>query len=112
MGKTQIRLKNMERNGNGEILELEVWDPETKQLVRLVRSDDIHGDEKNVRIKFTDGSKINGTVNMSKYKRVSDLFAYGKRFQPVFNATADGGDNLTLFLNKDQVVWAEEVNGE
>ena len=106
---SKILLKGMERNAGKSMLELTIYDPETKETVRLVRSEDIHGDEQAIRVKLADGSRITGIVNMGKYKRVSDLFAYGKRFQPVYAATTDGLEGKILFVNKDQVVWAEEV---
>ena len=109
MAASKLLLKGKERNTNGSLLEMTVHDAETKETVRLVRSDDIHGVEQAIRVKLTDGTRISGIVNMGKYKRVSDLFAYGKRFQPVYNATTDGLENKILFINKDMVVWAEEV---
>lgn len=105
----KLYMKSFERNGKGSLLEVILRDPEMKEEIRFVRTDDVHGDEKNVRIKLTDGSKISGIVNMGKYTRVSDLFAYGKRFQVICNATTDGCEGRILFVNKEQIVWAEEV---
>lgn len=105
----KLILVNVERNRNDSILELEIRDPKTGEKIRLQRIDDMHGDEKQVRIKLADNSRITGIINMGKYKRASDVFAYGRRFQPVYNATVDGAEDRTLFIHKDHVIWAEEL---
>lgn len=109
MASKTFTLKNIERNSKGDILDIEILDPLTGDTLRLVRSDDIDGDIKKVSIRTTDKTQLIGEVNMGKYSRVSDLFAFGKRFQPVFNTVSGGANERTLFINKDQVIHVEEM---
>lgn len=105
----KMTLKNLNRDARGNIIEMDIFDVETRTTVKMARSQDVHGEEKKVHIKMTDGTKVTGRVNLGKYPRVSDLFAMGKRFQPVFDCIASGVEGKVLFINKDQVVHVEEI---
>ncbi len=69
-----------------------------------------------IRIKLTDGTKINGQVNINrnpKYDRVSDLVATNNEpFLVVFQAQVYevGLDTPikqpTIFVNKQHILWA------
>jgi hypothetical protein len=104
-----LKLINVERNSQKCIIEVEIFDNERLERIKLARVEDVHGDVKAVIIDLINGKQVRGKVNLGKYKRVSDLFAYGKQFQPVFDADIAGARNKTIFINKNHVVWAEEV---
>ena len=74
-------------------------------------------EERIVRIKMTDGSMINGQVNIARspgYERLSDLVEdRDNTFLVLFNATLydTAGENparhQTLFVNKTRILWIE-----
>ena len=73
--------------------------------------------ERIIRLKLVDGTRINGQVNINRdhgYDRLSDLVAnYREPFLILYNVTVhqDNLDNpvkhKTFFINKDNILWAE-----
>ena len=65
-------------------------------------------DYKIITIKTTDGSTINGKVNLTSKQRVSDLFTDpNSPFLILVDAVTRDGSGKILFVNKDHIVWAE-----
>lgn len=61
-----------------------------------------------VTIKATDGSTIQGKVNIAPNQRVSELFNLHKGpFVVVVDATYGDVRDKTLFINKEHIVWVE-----
>jgi hypothetical protein len=61
-----------------------------------------------ITIKTTDGSTINGKVNLTSKQRVSDLFtASDIPFLIMVDAVTKDGAGKILFVNKEHIVWAE-----
>ncbi|MFH1357718.1 MAG: hypothetical protein ABII18_11375, partial [bacterium] len=63
---------------------------------------------KRISVRTVDGTSIVGKINIEDLNRVSDIF---KGTEPDFivltDATHHGGDNKTLFINRDHIVWVE-----
>jgi hypothetical protein len=69
---------------------------------------------RNVQVRMTDGTTIRGTVNLNSENepmdRLSDLMIRGKnRFLLVTYATVQGQKERTVLINKDQIIYVEEV---
>jgi len=65
-------------------------------------------DYRSVTIKTTDGSTINGKVNLTSKQRVSDLFTESSSpFLIMVDAVTRDGTGKILFINKDHIIWAE-----
>jgi hypothetical protein len=65
-------------------------------------------DYRSITIKTTDGSTINGKVNLTSKQRVSDLFTQeGAPFLIMVDAATRDGTGKILFINKEHIVWAE-----
>ena len=65
-------------------------------------------DYRTITIKTTDGSTINGKVNLTSKQRVSDLFTdAGSQFIILVDAVTKEGSGKILFINKEHIVWAE-----
>jgi hypothetical protein len=65
-------------------------------------------DYRSVTLKTSDGSTINGKVNLASNQRVSDLFTrYESPFLIVVDAVTKQGGGKTLFVNKNHIVWVE-----
>ena len=70
-----------------------------------------------IRLRLTDGTMINGQININRdqgYDRLSDLVAnYREPFLIIYNVTVHLAHMDTpvrhkaLFINKDHIVWAE-----
>ena len=70
-----------------------------------------------IRLKLVDGTRINGQVNINRdhgYDRLSDLVAnYREPFLILYNVTVhhEGLDTPvkhgTMFINKNHILWAE-----
>jgi len=61
-----------------------------------------------ITIKTTDGSTINGKVNLTSKQRVSDLFTDSSSpFLIMVDAVTRDGSGKILFVNKEHIVWAE-----
>jgi len=108
MSRTQLKLKDVVLNTTGQVIEIEVFDIERREAFKMGRIEDIHGDVKEVDIKLSDGQRITGKINLTKYRRVSDLLMYGKQFQTITEAIVDGVKKDVYFLNKSFVVGVEE----
>ena len=65
-------------------------------------------DYRTITIKTTDGSTINGKVNLTSKQRVSDLFTEAdSQFIILVDAVTKEGSGKILFINKGHIVWAE-----
>lgn len=65
-------------------------------------------DYKTITIKTTDGSTVQGKINISPSERVSDLFTLQKGpFVVVVEASSKQVSGKTLFINKEHIVWVE-----
>ena len=65
-------------------------------------------DYRTITIKTTDGSTINGKVNLTSKQRVSDLFTDAdSQFIILVDAVTKEGSGKILFINKEHIVWAE-----
>ena len=63
---------------------------------------------RSITIRTTDGSTINGKVNISPEQRVSDLFTQGdKPFIVMVDVVLKDAVGKTRFINKDHIVWVE-----
>ena len=59
-------------------------------------------------IKTTDGETISGKVNIGVKDRVSDLFTkIDSQFIVLFDAELKSSSGKVLFVNKDNIIWAE-----
>jgi hypothetical protein len=70
--------------------------------------------DRNVQVRMTDGSTIRGIVNLNSESepmhRISDLLIRGQnRFLLVSNATVQGQKERTVLINKDQIIYVEEI---
>jgi hypothetical protein len=65
-------------------------------------------DYRMVTIKTTDGSTVQGRVNIAPNQRVSELFNLHKGpFVVLVDATYGDVSGKTLFINKAHIVWVE-----
>ena len=63
---------------------------------------------RNITIRTSDGSTILGKVNLGIKERVSDLFTKTENpFIVLFDAEHRDGTGKVLFVNKNNIVWAE-----
>jgi hypothetical protein len=63
---------------------------------------------RSITIRTTDGSTLNGQVNISPDQRVSDLFTRSdKMFIVMVGVTSTDTQGKTRFINKDHIVWVE-----
>ena len=61
-----------------------------------------------ITIRTTDGSTLQGKVNVASKKRVSDLFTSSSDpFVVMIDVASKGGSGKTLFVNKEHIVWVE-----
>jgi small nuclear ribonucleoprotein (snRNP)-like protein len=61
-----------------------------------------------VTVKTTDGSTVQGKVNIAPNQRVSELFNIQKGpFVVVVDATYGDVRGKTLFINKNHIIWVE-----
>ena len=61
-----------------------------------------------ITIRTTDGSTLQGKVNISTKKRVSDLFTdSSEQFVVMVDVASQGGGKKILFVNKNHIVWVE-----
>lgn len=66
-----------------------------------------------VTVKTTDGSLINGNINLNSetlpMDRVSDLLIKGQnKFLMMYNATLGDRKDAAVIINKSQIVWVME----
>jgi hypothetical protein len=65
-------------------------------------------DYRTITIKTSDGSTVQGKVNIAPHQRVSELFTLQKGpFVVVIDVSYSGGSGKTLFINKEHIVWVE-----
>ena len=63
---------------------------------------------RSITIRTTDGSTLNGKVNISPDQRVSDLFIRAdKSFIVMVDVTSMDAQGKIRFINKDHIVWVE-----
>ena len=63
---------------------------------------------KSITVRTTDGSTINGKVNISPDQRVSDLFTRRELpFVVMVEVVLKDAVGKTRFINKDHIVWVE-----
>ena len=63
---------------------------------------------KMITVRTTDGSTINGKVNISPDQRVSDLFTRRELpFIVMVDVVLKDAVGKTRFINKDHIVWVE-----
>jgi len=61
-----------------------------------------------ITVRTTDGSTINGKVNISPDQRVSELFTQrDKSFIIMVDVVLKDAVGKTRFINKDHIVWVE-----
>lgn len=77
-------------------------------MTKLTNNQQYLVDERAVIIVTTDGTTIQGIVDLKGLERTSDLFTKdGTPFIIVYRATAKGHENRVLAINKNQIIWAE-----
>jgi hypothetical protein len=65
-------------------------------------------DYRTITIKTSDGSTVQGKVNISPHQRVSELFTLQKGpFVVMIDASYGTVCGKTLFINKEHIVWVE-----
>jgi hypothetical protein len=63
---------------------------------------------RSITVRTTDGSTINGKVNISPDQRVSDLFTRRELpFIVMVDVVLKDAVGKTRFINKDHIVWVE-----
>ena len=63
---------------------------------------------RSITVRTTDGSTINGKVNISPDQRVSDLFTRKDvSFIVMVDVVLKDAVGKTRFINKDHIVWVE-----
>ena len=63
---------------------------------------------RSITVKTTDGSTINGKVNLTSKQRVSDLFTESASpFLIMVDVVTKQGEGKILFVNKNHIVWVE-----
>ncbi len=69
---------------------------------------DYETDYRMITIKTSDGSTVQGRVNVAPNQRVSDLFTLQKGpFVVVVDGNFGDVHGKTLFINKDHIIWVE-----
>ncbi len=65
-------------------------------------------DYRTITLKTVDGTTVQGKINISPNQRVSELFTLQKGpFVVMVDASYQGVDGKTLFINKQHVIWVE-----
>jgi hypothetical protein len=65
-------------------------------------------DYRTITIRTSDGSNVQGKVNIAPNRRVSELFTLQKGpFIVMVSASHGQVTGKTLFINKDHIVWVE-----
>ena len=63
---------------------------------------------RSITIKTTDGSTIQGRVNLSYKQRVSDLFTKDTTpFLIMVDVRSKNNEGRVMFINKEHIVWVE-----
>jgi len=67
-----------------------------------------HVEYRTITLKTSDGSVIQGKVNLTEKQRVSDLFTQSSSpFIVMVDVLLREGEGKTLVINKDHIVWVE-----
>jgi len=67
---------------------------------------------KTITVKTSDGSVLQGKVNLTEKQRVSDLFTQSAApFVVLVDVVLKEGQGKTLVINKDHIVWVEPEEG-
>ncbi|MBU2621315.1 MAG: hypothetical protein KKD92_03235 [Proteobacteria bacterium] len=70
-------------------------------------------DYKKITVKTSDGSTIQGKINVSSDQRVSDLFTKSEAtFIVIVDVSYRDGVGKTLFVNKRHIIWVEPEDSE
>ncbi len=65
-------------------------------------------DARQITVKTTDGSVIQGKVNLASRERVSDLFTGSEEpFITIFDARLGNASESVVIVNKRHIVWVE-----
>jgi hypothetical protein len=68
----------------------------------------IKTDYKKITVKTSDGSTIQGKINVSSNQRVSDIFTKSEdRFIVMIDVAYRDGVGKILFVNKRHILWVE-----
>jgi len=70
-------------------------------------------DYKKITVKTSDGSTIQGKINVSSNQRVSDIFTKSEdRFIVMIDVAYRDGVGKILFVNKRHILWVEPEDSE
>jgi len=70
-------------------------------------------DYKKITVKTSDGSTIQGKVNVASNQRVSDIFTKSEdRFIVMIDVSYRDGVGKILFVNKRHILWVEPEDSE
>jgi len=70
-------------------------------------------DYKKITVKTSDGSTIQGKINVSSNQRVSDIFTKSEdRFIVMIDVSYRDGVGKILFVNKRHILWVEPEDSE
>jgi hypothetical protein len=65
-----------------------------------------------VTIRTSDGSVVQGKINLGQRRRISDVFTKSEEpFVVLYEATYSGGSGKVLVINKDHILWIEPEEG-
>ena len=63
---------------------------------------------KNIVVKISDGSTVNGKINILTFPRLSDMLKHtNDKFLTVFSEEAEGCPRCVTIINKEFIVWAK-----
>ncbi len=70
--------------------------------------EDYQVEYRKITLRTTDGSTINGKVNIGKKQRVSDIFTGSEElFVVLVDVSYKDSFGKTMFVNKRHIVWVE-----
>ena len=70
-------------------------------------------DYKKITVKTSDGSTIQGKINVASNQRVSDIFTKSEdRFIVMIDVSYRDGVGKILFVNKRHILWVEPEDSE
>jgi hypothetical protein len=70
-------------------------------------------DYRKITVKTSDGSTIQGKINVSSSQRVSDIFTKSEAsFIVMVDVAYRDGVGKTLFVNKRHILWVEPEDSE
>jgi len=72
-----------------------------------------NADYKKITVKTSDGSTIQGKINVASNQRVSDIFTKSEdRFIVMIDVSYRDGVGKILFVNKRHILWVEPEDSE